>query len=275
MDNFWMAVGIGLVAVFAMLDSRLLGRLNFEQPLITSAIIGCVLGNPAAGLAAGATIELMSMGLVQVGAAVPPDMVLGGIVATAFSILTGSDPETAVAIAVPIAVLGQLLGVVFRTILASLTHLADRAIAEGHFRMATNYHIVWGTILYSVMYFVPVFFAIYLGTDFVQIVVDNIPEWLTNGLNLAAKFLTAYGLALLLSMMVGKGMMVFFLVGFFACVYMNITVIGISIFGVLLAIVMLGIKFKNPSLFATEAADAGGGVDALDDDYDPLEDDDD
>ena len=132
MNSIGMAVLIGLVAVFAMLDSRLLGRLNFEQPLITSAIIGVILGNPQAGLAAGATIELMSMGLVQVGAATPPDMVMGGIIATTFSILTGSDPETAVAIAVPIAVLGQLLGVLFRTIIAGLGHKADAAIARAH-----------------------------------------------------------------------------------------------------------------------------------------------
>ena len=143
MNSIGMAVLIGLVAVFAMLDSRLLGRLNFEQPLITSTIIGILLGNPAAGLASGATIELMSMGLVQVGAATPPDMVMGGIIATSF------------AIPIPIAVLGQLLGVTFRTIIAALGHRADAAIEKGNFREATNYHILWGTILYSTMYFIP------------------------------------------------------------------------------------------------------------------------
>lgn len=264
MNSIGMAVLIGLVAVFAMLDSRLLGRLNFEQPLITSTIVGILLGNPAAGLASGATIELMSMGLVQVGAAVPPDMVMGGIIATSFAILTGSDPEVAVAIAVPIAVLGQLLGVLFRTVIASLGHIADRAIDNGKFKQATNYHIVWGTILYSTMYFIPVFLAIYLGTDFVQGIVDAIPGWFTNGLNFAAKLLTAYGLALLLSMMASKGMMVFFLVGFFACAYLGLGVTGISIFGVLLAIILVGLKYAGGSGLATASAS---------DDYDPLEDD--
>lgn len=50
MSNVAVAIIVGLVGVFAMLDSRLLGRLNFEQPLITSAIIGVILGNPQAGL---------------------------------------------------------------------------------------------------------------------------------------------------------------------------------------------------------------------------------
>ncbi|MBQ6523207.1 MAG: PTS sugar transporter subunit IIC, partial [Atopobiaceae bacterium] len=182
-----------------------------------------------------------------------------------FAILTGSNPETAVAIAIPIAVLGQLLGVTFRTIIAALGHRADAAIEKGNFREATNYHIVWGTILYSTMYFIPVFLAIYLGTDFVQGIVDAVPEWFTNGLNFAAKLLTAYGLSLLLSMMASKGMMVFFFLGFFGCAYLGLDVTAISIFGVLLALILMSIKFPGG---ATSAAAAG-----VDDDYDPLEDD--
>lgn len=265
MNSLGIAILIGLVGVFCILDSRLLGRLNFEQPLITSTIVGLLLGNPAAGLASGATIELMSMGLVQVGAAVPPDMNMGAIIATAFAILTGATPETAVTIAVPIAVLGQLLGVAFRTIIAALGHAADKSIELGNFKAATNYHIVWGTILYSLMYFVPIFLAVYLGTDFVQGIVNAVPQWLTDGLNFAAKLLTAFGLALLLSMMSSKGMMAFFFVGFFACAYLNLSVTAIAIFGVLVALILVGVKFGKTSsaAVATSASD----------DYDPLEDD--
>ena len=268
MNTLGTAVLIGLIGVYAILDSRLFGRLNGEQPLITSALVGLVLGNLPAGLAAGATIELMSMGLVQVGAAVPPDMVMGGIIATAFSILTGATPETAVAIAVPVAVLGQLLGIAFRTIIAALTHSADSAIENGQFKRATNFHIVWGTVLYSLMYFIPIFLAIYLGTDFVQGIVNAIPEWVTNGLNLASKFLTAYGLALLLSLMVGDGMIPFFFVGFFACAYLGIDVTAISIFGVLTAAILLPLKFGKTNLSAATITN-------VDEDYDPLEDDED
>ena len=113
MNSLVSAILVGLVAVFCMLDSRLLGRLNFEQPLVGATLVGLVLGDPATGLAVGAATELVSMGLVAVGAAVPPDMVLGGIVAAAFACLTDASVETAMTIAIPIAVLGQLLGIVF------------------------------------------------------------------------------------------------------------------------------------------------------------------
>lgn len=134
MNMFVSALLVGLVSVFCMLDSRLLGRLNFEQPLIGATLVGVVLGDPMTGLAVGVATELVSMGLVQVGAAVPADMVLGGIIASAFACLTGATAETAMTIAVPVAVLGQLLGIVFRSIIAVLGHVADAAIEEGRFR---------------------------------------------------------------------------------------------------------------------------------------------
>ena len=41
-------------------------------------------------------------------------------------------------------------------------------IAEGKFRKAWSMHIVWGTLLYSLMYFIPIFLSVYFGTDLVQ-----------------------------------------------------------------------------------------------------------
>lgn len=38
------AIIVGLIAVFARIDSRMLGRLNFERPLITCTLCRFVLG---------------------------------------------------------------------------------------------------------------------------------------------------------------------------------------------------------------------------------------
>ena len=183
MNTFISAVLVGLVGVFCMWDSRLLGRLNFEQPLVGATLVGLLLGDVPTGLAVGAAVELVSMGLVQVGAAVPPDMVLGGIVAAAFACLTDASAETAMTIAIPVAVLGQLLGIVFRSIIAALTHVADNAIDNGKFKTAYRIHICAGSGLYALMYFLPIFLAVFVGTDLVQTIVNMVPEWLSTGLN--------------------------------------------------------------------------------------------
>ena len=258
---------LGLVGVFTILDSRLLGRLNIERPLISCTIVGLLLGDLQTGLAVGASIELMSLGLVVIGAAAPPDMNMAAIICAGFAILTDASVETALALAVPIAVLGQMLGVLMRTILSNLTHVADKAIEEGNFKRARSMHIVWGTLLYSLMYFVPIFLAVYLGTDVVQRLVEVIPAWLTDGLNLGSKFLTAYGIALLMSSMLNKNLTVYFLLGFFLVGYLGLNMTAIAIFAAILAFILSELKFRS-------AAPVTAGAAPVSDDYDPLEDDD-
>lgn len=264
------AIILGLIGVFCILDSRLLGRLNFERPLITCTLVGLCLGNLPTGLAVGASVELMSLGLVNIGGAVPPDMCMAAIITAAYAILTSATTETALALAVPIAVLGQIIGVLGRTVLANLTHVADHAIEQGNFRRARSMHIVWGTIIYALLYFVPIFLAIYAGTDAVEAIVNFIPDWLTSGLNLGTKFLTAYGLALLMSTMLNRDLTVYFLLGFFMVGYFGLDITAIAIFAAILAFILSSIKYSKNS---AAAAAAGGGI-VYDDDYDPLEDDD-
>ena len=129
-------------------------------------------------------------------------------------------------------------------------------------------HIVWGTLVYALMYFVPIFLAIYAGTDVVQMIVSVIPGWLTEGLNLGTKFLTAYGIALLMSTMLNKDLTVYFFLGFFLVGYLGLNITAIAIFAVIAAVVLSGLKLKSGG--------GGGSAHAADDldDYDPLEDDD-
>lgn len=257
---FVKAILLGLIGVFCILDSRLLGRLNFERPLIVSTLVGLVLGDVTQGLMIGASLELMALGLVNIGAAAPPDMNMAAIIATAFSILSNASAETALTIAVPISVLGQLLGVLMRTILSNLTHVADDLIEKGHFEGARNMHIVWGTSLYSLMYFLPIFLAIYFGTDLVSNIVAMVPAWLTSGLGLAAKILPAFGFALLLQTMLSKKLVPFLLLGFLITAYSGLGVTGVALFACLVAFFMADVKF------ATNTANANNDVDPLDDD---------
>ena len=96
----------------------------------------------------------------------------------------------------------------------------------------------------------------------VQSIVGVVPAWFTEGLNLGSKFLTAYGIALLLSTMLNKELTVFFVLGFFLVGYLNLNITAIAIFAVILAVILSGLKFRA-------AAAAGNDLD----DYDPLEDD--
>ncbi len=103
------AILLGLVGIVGVIDSRLIGRQNIGRPLILSTLAGLVLGDVRQGVILGASLELISMGFVAIGAAGPPNMQFGSIIATAFAILSGASTEAALTIAVPVAVIGEFI----------------------------------------------------------------------------------------------------------------------------------------------------------------------
>ncbi|VEA05319.1 PTS family sugar transport protein component IIC [Salmonella enterica subsp. salamae] len=115
---------LGLIAALGILDGRLLGVSMIDRPLVMCALTGLVCGNLHEGILIGATLELIFLGNVAIGAAVPPDVVTGSVLATAFSIMSGRGPEAALTIAIPISMLAQTLGVLVRVVNARFGHMA-------------------------------------------------------------------------------------------------------------------------------------------------------
>lgn len=260
---FWKALIVGLIGVFAMFDSRLLGRENFEQPLIVCTLVGLALGDVIKGLTVGATLQLVSMGIVAVGASVHPDMVLGSVIASAFAVLSNTTAQAALTVALPVAVLGQVAAIIIRMVFSSFNQLVEKAIDEGKFRKARSYHIVYGPLIYGLLYFIPVFLTIFFGTEVLTSFVKMIPDWLTKGLTLASKILPAYGFALLMSTMVDKKNVVYLFLGFFIAAYGKMTVISVAIFAVILAIILNKVMTNKDNGSSSGHAQGNGSLDDL------------
>ncbi|WP_122646119.1 PTS mannose/fructose/sorbose/N-acetylgalactosamine transporter subunit IIC [Enterococcus mediterraneensis] len=242
------AILLGLVGVIAVIDSRLIGRQNIGRPLILSALVGLVLGDLTTGIKLGASLELISMGFVSIGAAGPPNMQLGSIIATAFAILTDSSTEAALTIAIPVAVAGEFLSIIMRMCIAQFAHIADKAIEQGKYRKVQIIHIYWSFIFNAFVYFVPIFLSIYFGADMVKAIIDKIPIIITDALTVAGNMLSALGFAMLLSTMLSKKYMPYFIFGFFIVAYSGLGLIGVTIFAVLIAFVMDQIKYNGKEL---------------------------
>lgn len=135
---------LGLIAALGILDGRLLGVSMIDRPLVMCALTGLACGNLHEGILIGATLELIFLGNVAIGAAVPPDVVTGSVLATAFSIMSGRGPEAALTIAIPISMLAQTLGVLVRVVNARFGHMADRYAAQGNTRMVAVMHLGGG-----------------------------------------------------------------------------------------------------------------------------------
>ena len=100
------AILVGLVGAFGGLDYQL-GTLYAFRPIVLCPLVGLVLGDLQTGLAVGASLELLFMGSVSIGAYVPPNETIGGVLACAFAIQLGQGTETAIALAMPIV--GEVL----------------------------------------------------------------------------------------------------------------------------------------------------------------------
>mgnify|MGYP000874741576 FL=1 len=80
--------------------------------------------------------------------------------------------------------------------------------------------------------------------------------------------LTAYGLALLLSLMLNRKMAAFLVLGFLLASYLGLSVTAVSLIAVCLAVILLGVRHREGG----SARLVSAGPDNAD--YDPLEDDD-
>ena len=118
------AVLIGIIIFIGKAD-YFVGTAMLGRPLVLGALVGLALGNPAAGVAIGFSLELSFMGMQAIGASIPPDMIVGSVLGTAFAITTGGGVETAITIAFPAAVLSAFIINLFYGILTPLMEVGS------------------------------------------------------------------------------------------------------------------------------------------------------
>lgn len=103
---------ITLIAYWKMTDTVTLQLFAFNT-IICGWLVGLVMGDPATGLTIGATLQLMSMGVVAVGGSSMPDYPVAAIIATAIACSTGRGMEAGLAIGLPVAMLGVNFDVIY------------------------------------------------------------------------------------------------------------------------------------------------------------------
>lgn len=255
------AILLGLVAMLGNAE-YLLGTSLLSRPLVMGTLTGLVLGDLTMGVTLGATLELAFMGAFSIGASIPPEMISGTVLGTAFAITTGSGPETALTVGLPVAslvLIAKNVGMVF--ILPPFVHKADRYAAEGNMKGVARMHYLGGLFGVNLIIGVIVAIGFYAGGPAVQSFLNIIPSWVSKGLEITMGLLPAIGFGLLLQMTVNKKVACYFMLGFALSSYLGIPVTGIAIFAAIIAIVVTQLD-KNTKLVVSSAE---GGLDEDDD----------
>ena len=161
----------------------------------------------------GAQLELIFLGNVSLGGVMPSDITLGSIFGAAFAMIVGSDLNVAIALAVPISMLGTLLYSVMKMVITSLVPRFEKHIREHNYKSFSRLWQVqfWG---FELCYFLLGFIVILVGADAVKAFVEWLPTWVQSSMTVASTMLPAIGLALLLKMLWQKSLAPYYFLGF-------------------------------------------------------------
>lgn len=259
MSELTTALLIGLIGFLGPMDFAI-GSNLLNRPIIMGPLVGLVLGDLTQGIIIGASLELIFMGAVSVGAYLPPDVIVGGVLGTAFAISLGKGVGAAVAIAMPIAMLSLAIGNLLSIIFPMLAHTGDKYAAQGKPGGITG--ALWGIgLIECLRRGILCFVGYYVGSSQVEVILEKIPQTVIDGLEVSANLLPAIGFAILLQMILNKSVLPYFFLGFLLSAYMNIPVLGVALFG----LIIIFIKFMNDQNNKNKLMPEGGVED--DDDF--------
>lgn len=218
--------------------------LQLNRPIVTGALVGIVLGQPAEGITLGAAIELVFLGAITIGGSVPQEIAIGGILATAYAILLNQDVQVAIALAVPISILGAFFYNILKLFFTALVEKLDKYLDNNDEKNFNRLFLSQLIILPSV-YALVVFIGIVVGTNTIQFVVNAIPPAIMNGLTTAAGILPALGFGLLLKMLWQKNLALFFFAGFAMAAYLKLSSMGVAIFAACISVYICLSDYSN------------------------------
>lgn len=263
-----------LIALWvAAVMSRWLGggatlTLRFS-PLMTGLVVGVIMGDVTQAMIVTAALQMIYMGVFSPGGSMPSEPSIAAAIAVPVALLGNLQPEAAIAVAVPVGLLGSYLYQLRFFINTFLGKYTDKAVEDLNDRAIKRSIITLPTIA-SFALFVPLtFVALYFGAPIIANVINALEGTvIIHILEVVGGGLAAIGIATTVYVIGRKDYLVFFFLAYFMSVSLkplSITMVTYAIFGLLIALIfIMSQKGKNVSNVATSTV-----TDTLDeDDYD-------
>ena len=268
-----------LIALWvAAVMSRWLGggatlTLRFS-PLMTGLVCGVIMGDVANAKIVTAALQLIYMGVFSPGGTMPSEPSIAAAIAVPVALLGNLTPEAAIGVAVPVGLLGSYLYQVRFFINTFLGKYMDKAV-EKMDDGAIQRSIIWYPTIASFLLFVPlVFAALYWGAPVIADVIVQLKETVVlHVLEVVGGGLAAIGISTTIYVIGRKDYLVFFLLAYFMSVIfkpLNITMVTYAIIGVLVAAIFVMVTKNNNQPVAASPAPSSNAQfddDGGDDDF--------
>ena len=249
-------ISVILIVVVAFLAGMegILDEFQFHQPLVACTLIGLVSGQLVPCVILGGTLQMIALGWANIGAAVAPDAALASIASAIILVMGGQGEagvDTAIAVAIPLAVAGLFLTMVVRTLSVACVHRMDAAAAKGSFGGVEAWHII-AICMQGLRIAIPAAALLAIPTSTVQGFLESMPAWLTDGMSIGGGMVVAVGYAMVINIMATREVWPFFAIGFCLAAISDLTLIALGAIGLSMALIYL-------TLSESGGSSSGGG----------------
>lgn len=215
------------------------GWWTLMRPLVSGFLAGVILGDPVMGAMIGAQINVLYLGWIGAGGALPSDIALAGVIGTSIAITGGLDANTAMALAVPVGLLGTIIWVSKMTLNTAFVRVAERIAARGDTKRFWIADVALPQSMLFVFSFIPAFILAYFGASYIESVLAFLGDRVLGVLSIIGGMLPAVGIALTL-MMIFKGVAVpFFFLGFLITQYFALDMVSVGFLAAVITVIFM------------------------------------
>ena len=239
------AILCGIVYWLAVGNLPFVGLWSLQRPLVCGMITGLILGHPVQGAVIGATINLVYLGFMSAGGSMPADMALAGILGTAYAIVGGLDTDTALALAVPIGILGTIVWAGRMTFDSFFVHIADNYIEKEEYHKIWRANVLFPQIMCFCMTAIPCALAAYFGANYIQGILNMLSGKVLTVFQIIGGLMPALGIAITLQYIFKGESKIFLFAGFLLAVYSGLPLLTLGIIALIVAIVYVQITSAN------------------------------
>lgn len=243
-----------LVPMWALIDNRGITVMN-HWPVTVGLFAGLIMGDLSSAMAIAGTFQLMSLGVAALGGSSVPEYSLATVVAIFLNARTGVDVGASVAVGLPVGILAINLDVLSRTLNSFVTARSKKYLQQKEFKKMQYINLI-SYVFVGLQAFIPMIILVAFGPSAVEAIIEWIPDWVTDGLNVAGGMLPVVGVAMLMRYMPTKRYIWALLIGFVMAAYLELDILAISIIGL-----ALGIYTYNKITSQKTVAQASGNAD--------------
>ena len=215
------------------------------RPMVAGLLAGLILGDPVTGAIIGAQINILYLGFIGAGGAIPGDIALAGVVGTAIAITGNLSAEAAMALSVPVGLLGVIIWVTKLTLNTFFVRIAEKQAQRGDGRKYWLPNVIYPQILLFVMSFVPCFLMVYFGTEYVAAAIQYLGDTVLVVLTVVGGMLPAIGIALTMKAIFKGESIVFFFLGFIMIQYFGLNMISLGFLALIITFIFMQTKGLN------------------------------